>query len=167
MRRLPVRIRIEKEILEDWVKQLKLAGPREIGGVLFGEQLNEGYFRIVKAPQQISQTSTGSRFCRDGVQARKVIKSLHSRYGGQAERFNYLGEWHSHPDAPTLPSPRDETTMLELVAQQDGAVNFLVLVILRLSEVGALQFGARAYLASGHALPCAVEAETETPDDDD
>ena len=162
-----MRIRIERRTLEDWVKHLKLAGPREIGGVLFGEQLGEGYFRIVEATRQRSRTGTGSRFCRNGTQARNVIMSLHRRYGGRGERFNYLGEWHSHPNAPTLPSPRDELTMAQLVAEQAGAVNFLVLAIVRISEVGVLEIGARTYLTSGHALPCDVEVETKAPDDHD
>ena len=162
-----MRIRIEKKTLDDWMENLRLAGRREIGGVLFGEQLSEGYFRIVEATLQSSRIGTGSRFCRDGVQARKLVTSLHRRYGGRAEKFNYLGEWHSHPDVPALPSRRDNMTMSRLVAQQAGAVNFLALVIVRISEVGVLEIGARAYLASGHVLPCAVEVDEEAPDDDD
>ena len=162
-----MRIRIERRTLDDWVKYLKRAGPREIGGVLFGEQLGEGYFRIVEATRQCSEAGTYSRFCRKGTQACKDIMSLHRRYGGRPEQFNYLGEWHSHPNAPALPSPRDETTMTQLLAEQAGAVNFLVLVVVRISPVGVLEISARTYLASGHTLPCEVEVETKVRGDND
>ena len=102
---------------------------REIGGVLFGEQVDEGCFRIVEATRQRFWSGTHDRFCRGGTQARKDILSLHRRYGGEAKRFNYLGEWHSHPNAPAVPSLCDEMTMTDLLAEQAGAVNFLVLVV--------------------------------------
>ena len=89
-----------------------------------------------------------------GTQARKDILSLHRRYGGEAKRFNYLGEWHSHPNAPAVPSLCDEMTMTDLLAEQAGAVNFLVLVVVRVSHMGVLEIGAVAYLASGHILLC-------------
>ncbi len=92
---------------------------------------------------------------------------MHRRFGGPPEQFNYLGEWHSHPNAPAAPSTCDEKTMTQLVADQEGAVNFLVLVVVRLSRTAVLEIGARAYLASGHILPCEVEIETQTGDHDD
>ena len=162
-----MRIRIERRTIDDWVKHLKRAGPREIGGVLFGEQIDEGYFRIVEATRQRFWSGTYDRFCRKGTQARKNILSLHRRYGRQAKRFNYFGEWHSHPNAPVVPSLCDEMTMTHLLAEQAGAVNFLVLVVVRISHVGVLEIGALAYLASGHILPCEVEVDTKVRDDDD
>lgn len=160
-------IRIERPTIDDWVKHLKRAGPREIGGVLFGEQLDEGCFRIVEATRQRFWPATHDRFCRKGTQARKDILSLHRRYCGQAQRFNYLGEWHSHPSAPVVPSLCDEMTMASLLAEQAGAVNFLVLVVVRFSYTGVLEIGAHAYLASGHILVCEVETDRRELNDND
>lgn len=162
-----MRIRIERPTIDDWVKHLKRAGPREIGGVLFGEQIDEGYFRIVEATKQRYWSGTNDRFCRKGTQARKDIQSLHRRYGRQPTRFNYFGEWHSHPNAAVVPSLRDEMTMTDLLAEQAGAVNFLVLVVVRILHEGVLELSARAYLASGHILSCEVEVDTKVRDDDD
>ena len=162
-----MRVRIERRIIDDWVKDLKRAGPREIGGVLFGEQLGEGYFRIVEAPSDPFEIGTCDRFCRGTAQARKAILSLHRRYGGRPERFNYLGEWHSHPNALALPSARDEMTMTQLLADQVGTVNFLMLVVVRISHEGALEISARVYLASGHILPCEIEIQTLAGNHDD
>ena len=162
-----MRIKIDKRTIDGWVNDLERAGPREIGGVLFGEQLDEGYFRVVEAPTQTSGIGTFGRFYRGGVQARQQTLSMHRRYGGPPEQFNYLGEWHSHPNAPAVPSARDEMTMTQLVAEQKGAVNFLVLLVVRLSRMAVLEIGARAYLASGHSLPCEIEIEHQAGDHDD
>lgn len=162
-----MRIKIDKRTIDRWVKDLERAGPREIGGVLFGEQLDEGYFRIVEAPTQTSGFGTYGRFYRAGVQARRQTLSMHRRYGGPPEQFNYLGEWHSHPNAPAVPSARDEMTMTQLVAEQEGAVNFLVLLVVRLSRIAVLEIGARAFLASGQTLPCEIEIQSQAGDIDD
>ena len=162
-----MRIRIDSQTIDYWMKHLTRAGPREIGGVLFGEQLDEGYFRIVEATRQRFGRGTYNLFLRRGAQARKKILALHRRYGGRPERFNYLGEWHSHPNALAIPSTRDEMTMSQLLEDQAGAVNFLVLVVVRISHAGALEIGAWAYLASGHVVTCEVEMETRDLDQDD
>ena len=162
-----MRIRIDKRTIDYWMKHLTRAGLREIGGVLFGEQLGEGYFRIVEATRQRSGIGTYNRFLRRGAKARKKIMALHRRYSGQPERFNYLGEWHSHPNALALPSTRDEMTMTQLLEDQAGAVNFLVLVVVRISQAGTLEICAQAYLTSGHVVPCEVEVEKRIRDHDD
>ena len=156
-----MKIDISKPIVDDWTKQLKRAGPIEIGGVLFGEQLFEGSFRVVAASRQRLGNGSIDQFCRDGKEARRDILELHRSYGSEPERFNYLGEWHSHPNAPAVPSAHDEFTMAQLLADQSGAVNFLVLLIVRLSGTKRLEIGGRAYLASGHILPCEIEFEQQ------
>ncbi len=135
--------------------------------MLFGEQLAEGDFRIVKATQQALGGGNTTRFNRRGFHARTEIKRLHNRYGGHATRFNYLGEWHSHPNVPAFPSVQDELTMRELLADQSGAVNFLVLAIVRLGVTRALEIGAFAYLTSGHKVLCKVEPENNAYDNGD
>jgi len=154
-----MKLRIQKPTIEAWVHDLKRAGSREIGGVLFGEQLTVGEFRIVGATRQRFGGGSKLRFHRRGGQARKDILSMHNRYGWDAERFNYLGEWHSHPNFPALPSARDEVTMYQLLADQKGAVNFLVLAIVRLSKTGLFEIGARTYLTTGQKIDCEIIAE--------
>lgn len=154
-----MRIRVPQQTIDDWLRRLTRAGLHEIGGVLFGEQICEGTFRIVTATCQRSWPRSHNAFRRRGAQARRDVLSLHRRYGEQPERFNYLGEWHSHPNAAAIPSLRDEMTMFDLLADQRGAVNFLVLMIVRISQAGLLEIGARSYLASGHVLPCAIALE--------
>ncbi len=154
-----MRLRIPTEVIERWASDLAGAGRKEIGGVLFGEQIAEGDFRIVAATRQRFFGGTATTFKRRGAVARNDILDLHRKFGGDPERFNYLGEWHSHPNAPAMPSLQDEVTMYQLLADQGTAVNFLVLIIVRLDTQRRFHIGARTYLASGHKLNCEVEIE--------
>jgi len=154
-------------VIERWATDLKRAGRKEIGGVLFGEQIAEGDFCIVEATRQRFFGGTATTFKRRGRGARKEILALHDKFGGDPERFNYFGEWHSHPNAPAWPSLQDEITMYNLLADQGGIVNFLVLIVVKLDEQARFHIDARTYLASGHKLNCEIEiegAETDTVD---
>jgi len=126
--------------------------------VLFGEHVGEADFRIVEATAQ--RLGGGPvAFKRSGDKAQRDLKSLSRRYGDDPSRFNYLGEWHSHPHAPATPSPTDEVTMYRLLADPNCDVNFLVLLINRLSDAGTLELSARTYLATGQKLACDVRLE--------
>lgn len=154
-----MKLRIPKTTIDRWASDLKAAGHREFGGVLFGEQIAEGDFRIVEATHQRFWGGTPTTFNRRGGTARKEILRLHEKTGGNPERFNYLGEWHSHPNAPTVPSLQDEITMYELLADQAGAVNFLILILVRLEVDARVCVGAQTFLGSGHRLNCGTEIE--------
>lgn len=146
-------------LIERWVADLTRARSRELGGVLFGEQIAEGDFRVVETTRQRLWGGTATTFHRRGGRARKEILALHEKLGGDPERFNYLGEWHSHPNAPAWPSIQDEVTMYKLLADQGTAVNFLVLMILKLDGMSRLQIGAQTYLSSAHKIQCEIEIE--------
>lgn len=162
-----MKLKINKSTIEAWRQGLERAGRREIGGVLFGEQLAEGDFRIIEATRQRFGGGGPERFQRRGFQARSNLKSLYKQYGGDPSRFNYLGEWHSHPSASCHPSARDELTMDQLLADQAGAVNFLVLIIVRLEASEVLEINAITYLTSGHQVNCEIEIETRATAHDD
>ncbi len=159
-----MRLRIPSDVINRWRKEVSRAGAREIGGILFGEQLAEGDFRVVEARQQRFGGGTCTRFHRRGAGARKQVLALHKQFGDDPERFNYLGEWHTHPNAPVWPSLQDEVTMYQLLADQGEAVNFLVLVILKVDEEEGLQIGAMTFLSSGHRIRCEIEIENDQPD---
>jgi hypothetical protein len=70
--------------------------------------------------------------------------------GHQPERFNYLGEWHSHPSYLAIPSEADIQQMQDLVEDEDQASTFLVLMVVKLSEDSRLRgsvYGFRPQLA--------------------
>jgi len=70
--------------------------------------------------------------------------------GHQPERFNYLGEWHSHPIYLAIPSEADIQQMQSLVEDEDQASTFLVLMVVKLAEDASLRgsvYGFRPQLA--------------------
>ena len=155
-----MRLRIGEQTIEIWTAALRRAGPREIGGVLFGEHVGEGDFRLVEATIQ-ARGGSAHRFHRRARKARREIEALSRRHGDDAARFNYLGEWHSHPHAPAVASCVDKCTIFRLLQDPDSVVNFLVLLINRLDERGELELSAVSYLASGHMIPCHTVIEAQ------
>lgn len=122
---LPGRIRSQ------WTNVLRSAGRREIGGVLLGEFIKPATFRIAEITVQRSG-GTFSHFVRDPKLHVKAIEAFFERTGRDFERFNYLGEWHSHPSFSTRPSPSDVRSMYRIVSAPAVGANFAALVIVRL-----------------------------------
>lgn len=123
---------------------IKEAGRQEIGGVLMGEQLDEGHFRIVEVTVQRSGGST-SGFVRDPKQHAADINAFFERTDFDFTRFNYLGEWHSHPSFFPWPSSTDKATMREIVNDDAVGVNFAVLLVVKLGWVNPLNATATVF----------------------
>jgi len=124
--------------------ELRTAGRREIGGVLMGEHVEGGTFRIVEISVQRSG-GTVAHFERDPEHHRVALAEFFARTRNEFTRFNYLGEWHSHPSFPAVPSLNDIHTMQRLVEDADVGVNFAVLFIARLRLWGRLETSANAF----------------------
>jgi hypothetical protein len=79
--------------------------------------------------------------------------------GADYTRFNYLGEWHSHPTFEAVPSSTDVRTMQSLVSDPAVGVNFLVLLVARLSIERQIEATAMAFTPS--APPTVVPISEE------
>ncbi len=111
-------------------KALRQAGRREIGGMIFAEQLAPAHFRVIDFSLDVHSGSHAT-FNRDPDVHRQALDDFFHRTGHDFTRFNYLGEWHSHPSFSTHPSLDDIATMTDLV--EDGKdISFAVLMIVRL-----------------------------------
>ncbi|MBC3884524.1 Mov34/MPN/PAD-1 family protein [Undibacterium griseum] len=113
-------------------RELLTAGSNEIGGVLAAEQVGDGRFIVVDL--SVQRNGTSLHFVRDPVQHREFIRSFHERMGNQPERFNYLGEWHSHPNYMATPSGEDFSQMQELVEDEEQKSTFLALMVVKLGK---------------------------------
>ena len=131
---------------------------REIGGVLVGEHIEGETFRIVDISVQLSG-GTAVHFVRDPVKHKAFLDDFFRRTGHDYQRFNYIGEWHSHPRFMPLPSGEDFTTMLELIQDTAVGVNFAVLIIARLRFWSGVQLSATMFRRG--CTPEAVEVEIE------
>jgi len=115
--------------------ELEKAGSREIGGILLGEHTNENEFKI----SEITIQKTGGGLAFFERIARCVIEPLKrffARTDYNYKRFNYLGEWHSHPSFSPYPSAVDHSTMQELIMDDEFGANFIVLMIVKLGLNG-------------------------------
>jgi [CysO sulfur-carrier protein]-S-L-cysteine hydrolase len=124
------------DVIENQMKcELRVAGRREIGGVLLGELVRRGVFRVAEITVQRTG-GTSSTFVRIPHLHAGAIKAFFERTGHRYERFNYLDEWHSHPSYPTRPSGRDVRAMEEVLRNPVMAVNFAVLSIVKSPAAG-------------------------------
>jgi len=112
---------------------LMAAGEKEIGGQLFGEQLAPSDFRATELTFQ-KRRGTIARFVVDLVQAARDSIRFFNKTRHQYTRYNYIGEWHSHPSFALRPSGVDLSTMQELVTAPDFVGHFAVLMIVRLDR---------------------------------
>ncbi len=98
----------------------------------------------------------GGRFASFVRSARSALTSL-TEYFRQSDfdytRFNYLGEWHSHPSFSVQPSSIDHASMRGIVTDVNVGANFVVLLIFRLAGRKALEGSAHTYLLDGTITP--------------
>lgn len=150
-------VRIASDEVRKLGAALKRAGTREVGGQLFGEQLAPSRFRVTELTIQ-RRGGTFSRFVVDLVQAARDAFTFFHRTGRTYVRFNYVGEWHSHPSFEVRPSATDVETMRGLVRDPAFKGNFSVLMIAR-CDSGTLACG--AWVFDPHGQESEVELELE------
>ena len=137
------------------VAALKRAGSREIGGQLYGEQLAPSEFLVTDMTIQRRRGSV-ARFFVDLVQATRDAVRFFGRTRHRYTRYNYIGEWHSHPRFAVRPSGTDIETMRSLVRDPEFQGSFAVLMILRLSNT-TLSAAAWVFDPQGSERPICLE----------
>jgi proteasome lid subunit RPN8/RPN11 len=130
---------------------LRAAGSREIGGVLMGEQIAPGHFRVVDLSID-SQTGGRAHFVRSSEAHAEALSAFFHETGHQYDRFNYLGEWHSHPRFSVTPSTQDVASMIDLVEGERG-IEFAVLLIVRLRWWRRISSSCTLFCRSTNPLP--------------
>lgn len=99
--------------------------------MLFAEQVAVSHFRIVDFSVDL-YSGSHTDFHRDPHVHEQALNAFFDRTNRDFSRFNYLGEWHSHPSSSIHPSLEDVTTMTELVSDEQSPISFAVLLIVRL-----------------------------------
>ena len=119
---------IESRLRED----LRRGGQREIGGILMGECLQPGRFRVADFTVDHGG-GTIATFVRSLRAALQALTRFFDRTEHDYQRFNYLGEWHSHPSFAPIPSARDIEAVQSIADDEDVGANFVALLIVRLT----------------------------------
>lgn len=122
---------------------------REIGGMIMGEEVGDQQFRVVDFSVD-AESGTVGNFIRDADQHDQALSDFFEKTGSDYQRFNYLGEWHSHPSFSVQPSLQDVRAMQDLV-DGSGGVDFAVLLIARLNWYW--RFECSAHLFVRHYVP--------------
>jgi len=151
-----LRISVPNDVQKVVLNQLAKAGSRECGGILLGEHVGVNHFRVLGLTAQ--GPGSFGHFVRGLSGVVKAIRSFGANRGNDFTRFNYLGEWHSHPLFSVQPSATDHASMREIVVDQRVGVNFVVLLIFRLKGK-SLAGSAHTYLPDGSVHPSQLELE--------
>ncbi len=138
---------------------LEKAGPKEIGGVLMGEHIGEEKFRIVDLTIQ-KHSGTVAFFVRWVADTVASLQRFFKQTEYNYRKFNYLGEWHSHPSFPLTPSSKDIQSMLEIVTDTDIGANFVILLIVRYKEAEEIEATATAFLPDSSYFECKLVKES-------
>lgn len=133
------------------------AGSREIGGMLMGEEVGDQEFRIVDFTVDTKSGGVAD-FIRNAEEHDKALAAFFERTGADYKRFNYLGEWHTHPRFSVQPSPPDIHSMQDLV-DGSGGVNFAILLIARLQWW--IRYECSAHLFVNNFMPSAIHVVRE------
>ena len=89
----------------------------------------------------------------------KPLKRFFWRTGYNYRKFNYLGEWHSHPSFRPTPSRQDTQSMLEIVTDSDTGANFAILLIVRLKDVQEIEATATVFFPEDKSFKCQLIKE--------
>jgi integrative and conjugative element protein (TIGR02256 family) len=123
-------VELPRPIQKRLASVLRRAGRLEVGGVLMGEQIGPDHFRIVDFTLD-DQTGGPAHFVRSAEQHQIALWEFFKASGSDYRRFNYLGEWHSHPQFSVNPSTTDAMSMFDLVRGERN-IDFAFLMIVRL-----------------------------------
>jgi len=126
-----------------------------------GEDLGGELFRVVDISVQRSG-GTHSCFIRNPKDHQAYLQAFFARTGQDYTRFNYLGEWHSHPSFEAVPSGPDIETMQSIVSDPEVGANFLALLIAKRS---GKQIEATATIFMPATAPSSVPLSAE-PDEE-
>lgn len=108
---------------------LDRAGDREIGGVLMARQIAPGCFEIIDFSVD-ELTGARAHFVREPTLHDGFLDEFFERTGRDYTNYNYIGEWHSHPNLPIAPSITDLGSMEDLV-NGERDIPFAALLVVR------------------------------------
>jgi len=143
---------LRPDVNQEIKRALENAGRREIGGVLMGEHVGPGEFTITDLT--VHKHGGLASFVRRIEDALTSIMSFFERTNHHYTRFNYIGEWHSHPSFELEPSPKDDASMFNIVVDPIVGAKFAVLLLVKLDVAGRLLAKGHLYLPDATRHPC-------------
>jgi [CysO sulfur-carrier protein]-S-L-cysteine hydrolase len=146
-----MRLYLPPDLADRLMVALTRAAHREIGGIMMGEHLAEDTFRVCDLTVQ-HRGGTFTSFRRLLAGALGPLQRFFADTEHHYRRFNYLGEWHSHPAFVPEPSATDHRTMRDIVDDPAVGANFVVLLIVRLDGEGQIVGTVTVFLPGGQVF---------------
>ncbi|BHH83680.1 Mov34/MPN/PAD-1 family protein [Desulforhopalus sp. 52FAK] len=143
---MTVKVTLPNEKTIEFKKALRRSGRREMGGILMGEQFGPNNFKIVDFTID-DKIGSEAHFCRNPEEHLIALEQFFAKTNHDYSRYNYLGEWHSHPTFTVEPSLQDIIEMNKLVRGEPN-IHFAVLLIVRLRWYFKLDAAATIYSSS-------------------
>lgn len=150
-----IKLILPPQIRETVKAALQKAGEREVGGVLMAEHIGMNEFEVKELT--IHRRGTFFNFVRRIEEAVTRMLSFFERAKHEYTRFNYIGEWHSHPRFAPVPSEPDDASMMAIVQDPELGANFVVLLIVKLDKAASFIATAHTYLPDGSKHASIVE----------
>lgn len=137
-------------------REVSAAGRVEIGGILMAEQIEPGHFRLADFTVD-GQRGGAAHFVRSVEDLQAALEDFFERTESDFGRFNYLGEWHSHPNHAPIPSREDVASMISLV-EGERDIPFALLLVVRRTWRSIIM--SASLFERGHPpLPVPIHAE--------
>lgn len=114
-----------------------------------GEETGDDEFRIVDFSVD-TKIGTTSNFNRVSESHEQALEKFFERTGQDFNRYNYLGEWHTHPSFEVTASIQDIAAMHDLVNESQG-IDFSVLLIARLKWMYELEMNSLLFVKNDTA----------------
>ncbi|MDT2815254.1 Mov34/MPN/PAD-1 family protein [Vagococcus carniphilus] len=131
-------------------EQLISNGENEIGGTLLAEKIGNNSFKIKELTTQ-KRSGTKVFFVREWtIGLNRYFHNFFKRTNHEYSRFNYIGEWHSHPLFEVHPSQTDISTMNDLINFKIPDANFLILLIVKLDSNQEIEASVTCFLKNGY-----------------
>lgn len=124
---------LPREIRQQLETALREAGRREIGGILMAEHTAENAFCVRSLTIQ-RRGGSFATFLRAVETFLCPLRNFFRQTDYDYTRFNYIGEWHSHPSFIPAPSEKDHRTMWSIINDPQVGAFFVVLLIVKLDE---------------------------------
>lgn len=131
---------------------LKKADRHEVGGILMAEHVGVNEFTVTDLT--VHKCGALASFVRRIEDALTHISSFFVRTNHDYTKFNYIGEWHSHPSFELEPSSKDDASMMEIVLDPKVGAKFAVLLLVKLDLHGCLLANAHLYLPDATTHRC-------------
>jgi [CysO sulfur-carrier protein]-S-L-cysteine hydrolase len=154
-----VKVEFPQMLRRKMAKALSQARRREIGGILMAEQIEAGHFLLVDFTVD-EVTGSAAHFVRSVDHHRSALSTFFERTASDFARFNYLGEWHSHPNHLPIPSSTDIASMRSLVSGERD-IPFAMLLIVRVAWWRRLLMSATLFQNGASPEPVEIVAEAE------